>query len=139
MMDESQAVPRRQGDVVLEQVRGELAVLSKAVELGTKATDNAIATLSQSIRGLENKIDTVLEAQADPAASAGGRQVLEKIADVERVQEDHHARIKALEGFTTEARGAYRALRAQMTIIGFVLGLLSGIAAVLSLLHSPAV
>lgn len=139
MTDEAQIVPRRQGDVVLEQVRGELAVLSKAVELGTKATDNAIATLSQSIRGLENKIDTVLEAQADPAASAGGRQVLEKIADVERVQEDHHARIKALEGFATEARGAYRALRAQMTIIGFVLGLLSGIAAVLSLLHGPAV
>lgn len=137
--DATQSVqPRRQGDVVLEQVRGEVALLKQAVELGAEATKGNLAAVSGQIAVMSQKLDQVIAAQADPAASPGGRVILDKILDLEKDRDDHHNRIKQLEAFTTEARAAYRTLRAQMTIIGFVLGLLSGIAAVLSIMHGPA-
>ena len=127
---------RRQGDVVLEQVRGELGVLSTKVELGAEATKSSIGVVTESVRRLEDKVDRVLAAQADPAASAGGRQLLEKIGELEKDRDTHSTEIASLKGFRTEAQTAFRTVRVGLVLVSTLLGIVTGAGAVVVLLHS---
>lgn len=137
-MHEGETQPRRQGDVVLIEVRGELALLKQAVELGGKSTENAIQAVSEQVKGLAIKVDAAIVAQtnasAEPQASPMGRTLLEKhgnhelrIADLEKEAEDNAH-------FKTEMRTAFRTIRVQLTLMGTVIGIISGAAAIAAIL-----
>ena len=122
---------------MLEQMRGDLGVLSTKVELGAEATKSSIAVVTESVRRLEGKVDRVLEAQADPAASPGGRAILEKIGEVAGDVGRHESRIGSLETFQTTTVSAFRTLRVQLTVVSTIVGIIAGGVTVYIALHPP--
>lgn len=112
--------------MVLGEMSNELALLKQGVELGAKSTDNAIATLGAQIGRLEIKIDAITTSQAEPGATAAGRQLLEKIANHEKAIAEHDAKIDAFQTFQTSIMSGLKTLRIQMTVGGLILGILSG-------------
>src|SRR6266571_3232491 len=104
---------RRSGDVVLERVRGELALLHQATELTGKATDARLEGLTRAIDNLDAKMDALKESQAEPAATPAGRSLVEKIAEQQIAIVEHDRRLDANDTFQSEMRGGFKTLRAQ--------------------------
>lgn len=117
---------------MLEQVRAELGLVKQAVELGSKSTDNAIAVLGETIKGLALKVDAIAMAQTEPAASPAGRAMLEKIETHGAAIRDHDQKIDAFQEFQTSVTSSLRTIRLGMTVGGFILGLVSGVTAVVT-------
>lgn len=137
--DPSQDDLRRRDDVMLDTVGRELALLKQGVELGAKANEARFDGLAQTIAALSTKLDRVIDGQTEPGASPAGRQMLEKIVDLEKIAEAHNTAIEDLRSFKTSVLASFRTLRAQMTIVGFILGVISGVTAVATFLgrHIP--
>jgi hypothetical protein len=124
---------RRSADVVMEQTRGEVALLRQAVELGTKATDARFDGISKGLDNLALKMDAVRDSQAEPGASPAGRQLLEKWQEHERLLVEHEAELSTARQFRAEILGGIKTLRTQVAIVGTILGVVAGIDAVVSI------
>lgn len=137
-MPEPQDSLRRQDDIVLEHVRGELALLRQATELGSKTNDARFDGLARSIDVLSGKLERVIDGQTEAAASPAGRRLLEVLDSHEKSIVDHEVRLDTYEAFRNEVRGGLKALRAQLAIGGFILGVVSGITAVFTVINGLA-
>lgn len=134
-MPDSDDNRRRQDDIVLEQVRGELALLRQATELGSKTNDARFDGLARSIDVLSGKLEQVIAGQTEAGASPAGRRILEVLAVHDKSIADHEKAIDDFDAFRSEVRGGLKALRAQLAIGGFILGVVSGITAVVTIIN----
>lgn len=127
---------RRSSDVALEQTRSEVALLRQAVELGNKATDARFEGLSRGLDSLGLKMDAVKESQAEPGASPAGRQLLEKWLEHEKLLEEHARELGLVRQFRSEILGGIKTLRTQMTVVGFILAIVAGIDAAITIVRA---
>ena len=128
MTDDPRVPSRRQGDVVLVRVEGELALLKQGVELGARATELGIANVGKAVDGLTAEVRQIASQLNEPAASAAGRALLAAQAEQQKDLDTHGKAIADLEAFRNEARGAIKAMRGLVVVLGG----LSSILAILS-------
>lgn len=121
-MTGDEALHRRVGDPVLNELTTKVALLEQGARLGAEA-DKARATSIESQFGTVNtKLDRILDGQNDPDATAGGRALRTEIKDVRDDVIKMVPQVAGHEELRQQLIGALRMARLAIAVAGLSAG-----------------